>query len=207
MPPVTCSRPAPRSMFGNAREQAPVRCCRNHGRPVSIVIAGQDVHMATRQGGTARMAHNDGKHCLWCGRTLTSSGTLYCNAGHRTKQREHRGKVAGRRPETCPTPTKVSFPHRGTAFRAAAIHRQYAYLCACGVYHLTPDPGRRGRRTDARPTIGRRSVTQLARDLNRTGSAHSRRRPPHPRSSDPTTACRGHQGCTGGHGPHHCSAA
>ena len=155
------------------------------------------------------MAPIDGKHCLWCGRTLTSSGVLYCNAGHRTKQREHRGKVVGRRPETCPTPTKVSFPHRGTAFRAAALQRQYAYLCACGVYHLTPDPGRRGRRTDARPTIGRRSVTQLARELKSTGSPRERRTLPPQRGSNPTNAQRP-QRCCSAHGvnePHHGTAA
>lgn len=174
-----------------------------------MVTVGADMKVATRQGDAVQMGPTDGKHCLWCGRTLTNSGLLYCNAGHRTKQREHRGKVVGRRSATCPTPKKVSFPHRGTAFRAAAIHRQYAYLCACGVYHLTPDPGRRGRRTDARPTIGRRSVTQLARELKNSGSPHVRRTSPQQRGPDPTPACGVQRECTvrGEHEPHHCTAA
>nr|AVN58343.1 hypothetical protein B5P44_p00048 [Mycolicibacterium sp. CBMA 213] len=104
----------------------------------------------------------DERHCLWCGRSLESaehSGQLYCTAGHRTKQKEHKAKVADR-VGLCPTPSKDSYINRGTAFRAAAIYGQYAYLCDCGRYHLTRNPGRTGRRT-----VGRRTVNQLARDI------------------------------------------
>lgn len=100
----------------------------------------------------------DGKHCLWCGRTLDrahSPGQLYCSAGHRTKQREHRAKLVKRPLVSCPTPAKTPYPHRGTAFRAAATYRQFTYLCSCGVYHLTSKPPRRRRRGRVRRTAAR----------------------------------------------------
>ncbi|MEB3023438.1 MULTISPECIES: hypothetical protein [Mycolicibacter] len=111
-----------------------------------------------------------GTHCLWCGCTLDNAefpGQLYCSPGHATKQREHRAKVKNRRRITCPTPDSDGFPHRGTAFRAAALQQQYAYLCGCGVYHLTSDPSRTGRRTETRRRpVGHRTIEQLASELD-----------------------------------------
>ncbi len=133
----------------------------------------------------------DGKHCLWCGRTLNRSdlpGQLYCSAGHRTKQREHRTKLLDRAIVACPTPQKMAYPYRGTAFRAAATYRQYAYLCGCGVYHLTSNPGRRGRRT-----LGRHTVNQLARELRASSVARSR-----PGPTRPTPPRHGRHESTGG---------
>lgn len=112
----------------------------------------------------------NGTHCLWCGSTLNNPdfpGQLYCSAGHSTKQREHRAKMKSRRRVACPTPGQDSFPNRGTAFRAAALKQQFAYLCGCGVYHLTADPSRTGRRTATkRRPVGHRTIEQLASELD-----------------------------------------